>query len=488
MGIDNKRGYAMWSRVLLSTCLVAYASLCYAPPVGRPVVPHEVIRPHEAPRDHPVFRPQGTHEGSGSEIRVDERKPMDLSDARQLSAGAVDAVGRPEFDRFMKTWIGVLSDGGNANATMASELAKTRFFISPTENGKYLFIATDSNLFSSDPMSDGSGGNIGHFYIVTRPEGEWSLSKLFADTTLKSGSERTTLNEQLASSTIYDDRLLDKEWLPDELTARTEGTFSSKSPPPLMYRAKRFQSESSAKWYARTRGCCLYSGRPPDTASIRILQAQRFDRKEVHIVNLYDSSLVRGGLKKVARYGGKHSVTDPQFFSQNSAAKLAKIIKKAAGQTVLLVGHVDAKDAFVTEDAGGRELFRIPIKDVEVMAEQANVNLILMGCKTELAMNKPERGVGTVTLISARRVVDQLSKSILHSENWAEFLSSMAAPDLPLVAGPKLLQVDASTGNANGKLDFVRTSLESDGSSHPHKVVATLWIRFKCKVLRQCGG
>lgn len=355
------------------------------------------------------------------------------------------------------------------------------FFVSVSPLGS-VYVAVDGKVNSHYVLTR-------QFFVLDFPSPGWSATDTIKKELGASLDQET--DRRLTSHIIFDEALLlDSFSAPAEFERSEELTFASKDPPPEAYQAKHFGSgDKSKKWFARMQGCCLYTGIPPGEATLKRLKETPFHKKEIHVINLFDNSGVTEGFKRIASKIGMYSISAPKDLGGDGLARLKRIFVQAKGQSIVIVGHVEGSksDTFVTTDSENRELFRFKISELEVIADQTDVNLLLLGCSTEAALSDGSGArVSTLTPIDALRVVEQFTASLGSASNWAELLTNLSAPDLPLVASSGLLKrpfIPFGKG-VEGEVEIYR-AVEEDREKMPWRI-GTIWFRFRCALFRIC--
>lgn len=392
--------------------------------------------------------------------------------------------------------------------TWSSSAPGRKFFVSPSSDGKYIYVALSGLIMTRDAMVWSL------FAVLDMPKTEWSVTNEIANgfsatpvqsmgfksaprgpTVLNSSSTSDVLRDsQISANVIFDEAFLNSPNLPAEFRTRDELLLAPARPPPPTYQAKRFSRENMPdKWFARISGCCLFGGIPPDGGSLDALKRAKFNREELHVINLFDNSDVTLGFTKIANRIGGLSIADPNKLSGDGRKKMERILSKARGQSVVIVGHVEGpgNNTFVTTDSKNTEIFRISIAELESMANEFDVSLLLLGCNTEVAL-KDTVGphAGTLSTVHARRVVEQLTRALDTATDWEELLTSISAPDIPVVASKQLLSIgrtftfNKARNSVKGEAE-VYVEVKRPGTT----IIAhfgTVWIRFKCTAFRIC--
>jgi hypothetical protein len=191
---------------------------------------------------------------------------------------------------------------------------------------------------------------------------------------------------------------------------------------------------------ARVLGCCFFV-RPPRAAArvAENLKRVELSKDSVRIMSLvHDTSteerfLSTGLSSRLARYD----------IEKLNAETVRGILRRSAGQTLVVVGHVE-QGRYVARSADGlREIFSMDVATLRTMAKEEHVQLVDIGCRTGAELDKELSSVGVINKFNSVAAVDRIAKGLSEADNLAGFFESMAGPDLLIVG-------DRSVGETNG--------------------------------------
>ncbi|OYD77432.1 UNVERIFIED_ORG: hypothetical protein BDU10_2535 [Burkholderia sp. CF145] len=492
---QNRRWFLHWLNAILFVFLLISGAPAYAPPGrGYEVRPHDV----ETFRRGLLEQQKQREEAQQAREKIQKLKEREAANHGAQFIGSTythplpdEAILRSsEFGDFRHEVENIRSTHQNLTST---KLANSNYVVRASADGRYLFLATLGEFFQVEPITDGS---IPTFFAMRVPPSDWSITEALGKIDLGVGlvyempiaQKTATLKDRLRIATTFDERMLTMNNPPRELRDAADITVASEKPPPEMFKAKRFTvDDNKPTWYARIKGCCVYSGRPPGASFIEQLEKTPFDRGKVHVLNLYDNSGVINRLKTVDAEMGRRSVLEPTAFNSGPRTKIARMFSRSRGDVFAIIGHVvhtESEDFFVTRDARNHEIFRMPIPYLEGLAQRAGVNLLLLGCQT--APRLAQAGAphtGTPVDIDAQRVAEQLSTAISRASDWGNFLEILSAQDLPLIVGKEFFVGGERNQNADG---LILNSVDTDRRSDRLKVIGRFWFRFRCGFFAVC--
>jgi hypothetical protein len=193
----------------------------------------------------------------------------------------------------------------------------------------------------------------------------------------------------------------------------------------------------------RLSGCC-FNGLPPGHAAEIRKQLSKQPVTEDNAVLLplvADSgtlNIVKGS--KILKRASERVKSNA---GESWNAQIDKAMRAAKGRTLILLSHI-VDGAAVVEDATGATLFSTPVEQLQTVADQNQVNLILFGCETAASLNKQSLQVGVIGKYNTATAAKRIETALESSKDANEFLSKVAAEDLIIVAKPRLdgLEVD----------------------------------------------
>jgi hypothetical protein len=307
------------------------------------------------------------------------------------------------------------------------------------------------------------------------------LRRVVGSSSLLSGTLRLELFRALdrkdANNLIIDERLLDNQDVSRFINGAKEiNTYEASSQ--QLYRSKRFDLlRPPPRWFAEVEKCCLFSRRPPRFAAFRALKQQSFRSQDVQIVSFYSDSKTEAALDGLSATVALRS--PGQIAENNAEAHLERIFSAANNKAIIVIGHVEKGSTFVAENESGKELFRIEVAKIQELSDKFNVNLILLGCFTEAALqSNAGSAIGSPEALSPIRVVEQLSNALSKSGNWLDFLHNLSAADLHLVAGDTFMK-----RMAHREVDAANISILRGASGATKEWVGEIWLRFKCRIV-----
>jgi hypothetical protein len=456
--------------------------------VFRPA-PRPVPHPFEAPRaiPHPVEPvPHPKFPGEGLE-RLPQlpREKVDLDkldlDRDRLNSRDQDILRRYLERKDIREDSDLIRPKGDYEHFMTEALK-----IAGTEKHRkfqlVLSISSDGNFLYVGALSDSFTGAKGLDFgsIPMSRLSEYGLLDFGTDSALPSNARRgleAAINQKNSTALLINERLLDRKEISLFVgTAKEVYAYDAQSQE--TYKATKFDTlHPPPKWFAEVEKCCLHSRRPPRLATFRALRQQTFKKSDIEVLSFYSDSKTEKALNSL---GTIVTLRSPENLAGTELdINLHNIFRNANGKTLVIIGHVEKGSTFVAEAADGQVLFRIPVSDIQKLADKYNNNLILLGCFTEAALaDIGGKAIGTPEALAPSRVVEQLSIALNKSHNWLDFLHNLSAPDLHLVAGDTFLQrmktMDVDAGNISLLRGQARGTAEWVGE---------IWLRLKCKMI-----
>lgn len=179
-------------------------------------------------------------------------------------------------------------------------------------------------------------------------------------------------------------------------------------------------------------GCCL-KGRPAGrgAAISRSLARINFHADDIALLSLVVDSATTAaiGESSILSSAAKRGKNDA---SSNWEGKIAASLQDNNGKTLVMLTHVSKGDV-VIEGASGISEYSVKIDDLHRMAQDSNVNLVLVGCDT-LSQADLHRGmIGIVGKYNTHHAVRQLDFAIKNSKSALEFLTNMSSENLQIV-------------------------------------------------------
>lgn len=150
-----------------------------------------------------------------------------------------------------------------------------------------------------------------------------------------------------------------------------------------------------------------------------------FKFKELHWLNLHTA----GDVGPIAGVVPRAQRAPMAIFADTQEANLQRFqaaLKGLRGKTVVLTGHREGAD-FVSR-IGGKEAFRLPIKDAIAAIQEAGANVFPIGCEVADVI-----GAGPIKPVTPRMIADGLKRA-LAARDWLEFQRLFASAEMPVVA------------------------------------------------------
>jgi hypothetical protein len=116
---------------------------------------------------------------------------------------------------------------------------------------------------------------------------------------------------------------------------------------------------------------------------------------------------------------------------------IISLLKEQQNRRVFILGHIE-DGAFVTVDAAGRELLRMPISRLQEAAAANALQMFILGCHSA-SVSK----AGINAAFNTVDVVERFAKALSSAQTVAEFYELIAGPDLTIV-------IDKSVTTKNG--------------------------------------
>ena len=179
-------------------------------------------------------------------------------------------------------------------------------------------------------------------------------------------------------------------------------------------------------------GCCL-KGRPAGrgAAISRSLSRINFHANDTALLSLVVDSATtatigNSAILSSAARRGKNEI------SSDWAGKIAASLQANARKTLVLLTHV-SKGHVVVEDLAGNAQFSIKIDDLHKMAQEAEVNLVLVGCDTLKQAESHNNLIGVVGKYNTQHAANQLNFALQNSKTALDFLTNMSSEHLQIV-------------------------------------------------------
>ena len=181
------------------------------------------------------------------------------------------------------------------------------------------------------------------------------------------------------------------------------------------------------------KGCCLH-GQPPGGGEAIL------SRLRVHALNAENTKIgslvIDSSTSSYLRRSKILSSMRLTWKSQDSwDVRLRGMIEKSRGANFILISHI-VNSRVTVEDASGKELYSVALDDVQKMAEESDVNLILIGCETATDLQKSGLNIGVIGKYNTLDAAKRIETSIQQSNNAEEFLSRLASEDVKIVVRP----------------------------------------------------
>lgn len=209
----------------------------------------------------------------------------------------------------------------------------------------------------------------------------------------------------------------------------------NKNPPPPTYGTRPYIKDplKPEQLLIKAKGCCLYTKELPEDSALAKLNQIKFYGNDLRIINLFDSSKVIRVLKEAETSGIKSSIIDPTKPSSLRSTQIELIFQQNKGKSIVVIGHV-VKNIFLTGE------IQIPVNKLAEFSRKYQVSLMLLGCKTESAVNSIYKDyVGTLSPVRANRIAEQLISATKISETWGDFLKNLSAEDIPLIINKEFM-------------------------------------------------
>lgn len=167
------------------------------------------------------------------------------------------------------------------------------------------------------------------------------------------------------------------------------------------------------------------------------LRTQKIDFDKIKIMNLVDNSSTKNVLN--SKFSDKVISFD---FSSKENFKALLLSNK--GNRTAIIGHIENGN-FVTIDKAGKEIFRIPISEIEVFQKENKLELIILGC------NSAGEGANSGTL-NKFNSIDALNrlKTTEKTENIEQFLDSLSFKPLHFVIDESFFRIEQDVVSTGG--------------------------------------
>jgi hypothetical protein len=184
---------------------------------------------------------------------------------------------------------------------------------------------------------------------------------------------------------------------------------------------------------SRIVGCCV-KGRPPSQAKkiAEQLAGTKFSNSKMKIVSLVvdtetEEALKRPVLSSRVLRADPLSLTDEQ---------LTGMVRSSQGQTLVLLGHVEG-DSYVVRSADQKTIhYSVKISRLQSIAEQNNVQLIHLGCRSATAMKNEFVPLGVAEEFRPTEALQRLGKATETATNMSEFLQGISDEKLTVIVDP----------------------------------------------------
>lgn len=115
------------------------------------------------------------------------------------------------------------------------------------------------------------------------------------------------------------------------------------------------------------------------------------------------------------------------------------LFRSRRGKTLILLGHIES-GAFVTKDARGKEIYRLPLEDARAEATANRVTLVTLGCNSAAHAN-----LGVTKEFNTLDAVDRLAQAF-NANNFKDFFHQLSSDELPLVIDRQAIYVEPTPG------------------------------------------
>jgi hypothetical protein len=153
---------------------------------------------------------------------------------------------------------------------------------------------------------------------------------------------------------------------------------------------------------------------------------QNINQSDLKLISLIDKSQFNKEIMSIEEIAKKNSLSYYSF-NEVKSHNIKAIFSESQNKNVIIVGHVESKE-FIVEGFGDKILGRYKIEELENLAKETNVGLILLGCGTS--------NVSKVTGLKSTLYLETLSKKLveaLNKNSYQDFLSTIGSQENPLI-------------------------------------------------------
>lgn len=163
-----------------------------------------------------------------------------------------------------------------------------------------------------------------------------------------------------------------------------------------------------------------------DVAQLEAMLRVAFSASDVRVISLFDASdhRIRANLDRAA---GEMHLDLSGLSSDAVQAQLGQLKRRI----VIVVGHVE-NGSFVVRAADGHIVARVPVAELEQIADKAGSSLILLGCDT---VRVARDSSGLIRPIRDTAVSDALAAG-LRAADYGGFLSALGTDAAPFLVRP----------------------------------------------------
>lgn len=167
------------------------------------------------------------------------------------------------------------------------------------------------------------------------------------------------------------------------------------------------------------------------------LRNQKIDFDKIKVINLVQNSSTKSVLN--AKFSEKVI-----SFDFSSKENFKSLLLSDRGKRIAIIGHIENGD-FVTIDKAGKEIFRIPISEIETFQKENKLELIILGC------NSASEGAGSGAL-NKFNSIDALNrlKTTEKTENIEQFLDSLSFGTLHFVIDETFFKPEPDVASSGG--------------------------------------
>ena len=172
---------------------------------------------------------------------------------------------------------------------------------------------------------------------------------------------------------------------------------------------------------------------------MKFLKSIRFNVNGMRVALMVHDSATRAHLAADALLSGQGRAEAIDRSTTDIEPWVAKQLKKAAGATLLLLGHVEGSD-YVVRNASGTAIGRIAITRTNELALEYGVTLLNLGCKSASTLHEHD-GIGVYDAFNSIHMLRAISSAVhARPATIADFLEKLGTPEARIVVPAAILK------------------------------------------------